>query len=47
MKKLIFLAILLTGCASSRVNVDFDSCQSRGVLDGVKVSSCETVKNVK
>ena len=49
MKYFISILFLLTiaGCSTSRVNVDTDSCQSRGVIDGIKVGSCEVVKVVK
>lgn len=36
----------LTACASSQVNVDFDSCESRGIIDNVLVARCKKVKNL-
>lgn len=43
----LLVVLMITGCASSRVNVDMDSCQSRGVIDGIKIFSCDQVKVVK
>ena len=45
---ILFLLLLsLSACASSRVNVDLESCQDRGKIDGIRVGSCEPVKVVK
>lgn len=44
---MVLSILLLQSCAASLVNVDFDTCQQRGVLDGVKVAQCKQVKNVK
>jgi hypothetical protein len=46
----IFLAILaftLSACSTNQVNVDMDSCQQRGVVDGVKIGKCKEAKMVK
>lgn len=49
MVRAFFLVVLLvvSGCATARVNVDLDSCQSRGKIDGIQVGSCIPVKIVK
>lgn len=50
MLRVIFLVAVLvavTGCGTARVNVDMDSCESRGKLDGIRVGSCIPVKVVK
>lgn len=44
---LVVFGVSIFGCANAQVNVDFDSCQQRGVLDGVKVAQCKEAKNVK
>jgi hypothetical protein len=44
---LVTLGLSLAGCASSRVSIDIDSCNPRGVLDGIKISDCEIAKKVK
>lgn len=38
---------MMVGCASARVNVDLDSCEERGKIDGIRVAQCQPVKVVK
>jgi hypothetical protein len=42
--KLILLALLLTGCASTTVHVKHDSCKSAGIIYGVAVDDCDIIK---
>ena len=43
MKYLFLLLLCLSGCAGIQVNVDYDTCQPRGKLDGVKIYVCKYV----
>jgi hypothetical protein len=43
----VLLFMVLAGCATARVNVDLDSCEKRGSIDGINVGSCQPVKVVK
>jgi hypothetical protein len=44
---LVMVGLLaLGGCASARVNVDLDSCEPRGQIDGIMVGTCRQVKVV-
>lgn len=44
---LIVAFLALSACASSKVNVDYDSCSERGKLDGVHVYRCNKADMVK
>jgi hypothetical protein len=41
------LLVIAAGCASTKVNVDLDSCSERGKLDGIRVGQCVPAHNVK
>jgi hypothetical protein len=41
------VVILIFGCAARRVNVDLDSCQERGKIDGTRIGQCEVSQSVK
>jgi type IV pilus biogenesis protein CpaD/CtpE len=43
----VIALVVMAGCASARVNVDLDSCETRGQIDGIRVGSCQPVKVVR